>query len=446
MLKKSIIMDKNENIISKLGERYLDFLPERNSFSKVNVFEQMNYDYIYIVDFEDDLFKKYGEIFNSNTEEFIVFNDSFRNEKDIEDLNIAFHLSTYLFHKDEEVMNKERSVIKFQTITDRINQSTIIAQAITKTRDLVNEPSNYLTTFVFAEYIKKIGKKHSLHVEEFTKDDLEKMEANGILSVNSGSDEPARMVKLEYFGGESTQKPYVIVGKGLTFDSGGYSLKPSAGIVNMKSDMGGAATMVSVIEAIAKLKLPINLTCIIPITDNLISPTAYRPDDVITMMNGKTVEIISTDAEGRLILADALTYATKLDPELIIDAATLTGAVVTALGNETTGIFGNDQNNINELLKCTEEANELAWQLPINKEHREGIKGTIATLRNSKREGGSCTAAAFLENFVDNKPWIHLDIAGSSWSNANSTYIKRGGTGRMVYPLIKFFMEVSKNN
>ncbi len=444
MLKKSIIMDKNENIISKLGERYLDFLPEKNSFSKVNVFEQMNYDYIYIVDFEDDLFKKYGEIFSNNTEEFIVFNDSFRDENQIEELNIAFYLSTYRFHKDESEMSKEKAVIKFQTITDRINESTIIAQAITKARDLVNEPSNYLTTSTFADYMKKIGKKHSLHIEEFTIDDLKRMNANGILSVNKGSEEPARMVRLDYQGADINEKPYVIVGKGLMFDTGGYSLKPSNGIVNMKSDMGGAATMISVLEAVTKLKLPINLTCIIPITDNLISSSAYRPDDVITMMNGKTVEIMSTDAEGRLILADALNYATTLEPKLIIDAATLTGAVIAALGNETTGVFGNSDEYIDKLISCTLNSSELAWHMPINKEHRDGIKGNIATLRNSKREGGSCTAAAFLEHFIEDTPWIHLDIAGSSWSNANSTYIKRGGTGRMVYPLINFFKEVSK--
>ncbi len=446
MLKRSIIIDNNEEIIRKLGEGFLNYIPEENQFAKVCTLGRINYDYLYIVNFKDDFLNRYAKLFENSKEEFVVFNDSFNNQNEIFELNIAFHLSTYLFHKDDEVLEKEKSVLKFQDVNDDINKSTVIAQAITRARDLVNEPSNFLTTSVFAEYIKRVGRKLNMRVEEFDKSDLQQMGANGILAVNQGSEEPARLIQLEYKGTSFSEKPYVLVGKGLVFDAGGYSLKPSASIVNMKSDMGGAATMVSVIEAIAKLKLPINVTCLIPITDNLISSTAYRPDDVIKMMNGKTVEVISTDAEGRLILADTLTYAaTKLNPELIIDAATLTGAVIVALGEKTTGIFGNDNESINLLYNETLKASELAWHMPINKEHREGIKGTIATLKNSKREGGSCTAAAFLENFVEELPWIHLDIAGSSWSNGTSGLIKRGGTGSMVYPLINFFRTISKD-
>lgn len=432
-MKKSLIINMNSNKINELPEQFKNYLPKENSCEKITTLNVIDYDYLYITNYDKNTIANFASIFGKE-EEFFVQDDSYSKEE-LENICLAYEKATYTFKRDKK-FTKKHSSLSFINESDVYNESTIIANAISTCKDLVNKPSNELTTTSFAKFLEEMAKKHNLEFNEITKDQLIEMGAGGILAVNKGSLEDARIVKINYNGNSSSSNKYTLVGKGLIFDTGGYSLKPSASIQSMKSDMGGAATCASVFEAVVALKLNINLELVIPITDNLINEKAYRPDDVITFMNGLTTEIISTDAEGRLILADALTIASESKPNLIIDIATLTGAVINALGNDTTGVFGNDTTSINNLIKCCESNGEYAWHLPINDSHREQIKGNVATLKNGANPAGASTAAAFLENFIEENNWIHLDIAGTSWSD------KSGATGAMVRPLVKFFSEI----
>ncbi len=435
-MKKSLIVSCNSKHIDTLPKSFLGYIPKENNFEKIATHGNTEYDYIYITNFMEKELDNFSKLFSNNEEEFFVDGSSYE-ASTIENLYVAFNNANYSYKIDKN-FEASTATLSFLNENNSVKRAKIIAKAINKCKNLINEPSNYLTTNTFTLKLEKLATKYNLDYNVYYKKQLEEAGAGGILAVNKGSKEDARIVQLQYNGADSEERPYVLVGKGIVFDTGGYSLKSTTTIQHMKSDMGGAAVVASVIAAIAQLKLPINVIALIPITDNLISADSYRPDDIITFMNGLTTEIISTDAEGRLILADALVYATQHNPELIIDIATLTGAIVNALGHKTTGVFGNNQNYIDKLINRGLVVNEYIWHMPINEYHREQIKGKIATLRNSASPAGSCTAAAFLENFVEDYNWMHIDIAGTSYDD------KTGATGATIRPLIEFFSTIKE--
>ncbi len=430
-MKKSYVIKNCETSVAKLGECFTMYMPKEETYSKLSTLKVIKEEYLYITNYESNLVNSFEKMFSENKdEEFIIDSESYSNEE-LEKIILAFNKSKYYFSKGSK-LTKNNSTISLTKDISNSKKSEVIASAINKCKDFINEPSNVASTTGFTNMLEDLAKESNLEFSIIDYETLKKDKAGGILAVNQGSEEKARIVKLELNNGSN--KPICLVGKGLVFDTGGYSLKPSSSIVNMKGDMGGGALVSSVISALGKLEAKLNVVAFIPITDNLISAKAYRPDDVITFLNGKTAEIISTDAEGRLILADALTYATWLDPSLIIDAATLTGAIEVALGSDTTGVFGNNKSEIDELVSTVNSLEEYAWHMPINNSHRKLIEGKIATVKNSARPGGACGAAAFLEHFVEDKNWIHLDIAGSAWSD------KTGATGSMVRPLIEYLL------
>jgi leucyl aminopeptidase len=303
----------------------------------------------------------------------------------------------------------------------------IISEATCFARDLGNAPSNLLTPTVLAERAQEASKGLPIKFQAFDLKQIKALKMGGLIAVNQGSDHEPRFIIMEYFGGKKSDGPLVLVGKGLTFDSGGISIKPSAAMEEMKFDMCGSAATIGAILAIAKLKLKINIVTLVASTDNMPSGSAIKPGDIITMMSGKTVEVNNTDAEGRLVLADALTYACKhYKPKAIADAATLTGACVVALGNIFSGVFADDKKLLKNIEQASDECGEKVWHLPMTAEHGEDMKGTYADLQNVSysKGAGSSQGAAFLKFFVEEDiPWAHFDIAGTAWNTGNrATY------------------------
>lgn len=318
----------------------------------------------------------------------------------------------------------------------------IILDGITFARDLQNGPPNIITPTYLMKTCEGIARDHKLNFRAFGKDELKKMNANGILAVGAGSSEPPYLLVLEYLGGKRGDPPFCLVGKGLCFDSGGLSLKTNENMKSMKFDMSGAAVVMAVTKTVAALKLPINLVSLVPAVENMPDGGAYRVDDIITMMSGKTIEVVNTDAEGRIVLADAIHYAiSNFKPKGIIDLATLTGAILIALGRQAAGLFTNNDEFANKILDTAEKTGERCWKMPMYKEYRELIKSDVADIKNSGgREGGSITAAMFLKEFVDDTPWVHLDIAGVADNVKGSPYYQNGlGTGFGVRLLVELF-------
>lgn len=316
----------------------------------------------------------------------------------------------------DEVVLLERDPSKIKMMKAGAARGEIIAQATNLARDLTNEPGNAVTPTRLAQVAKEIAKKYGLEFDMIDRDKAKKLGMGAFLAVAQGSDEPPCIIILRYLGGGKKSAPGLgLVGKAITFDSGGISLKSSEGMQDMKGDMAGGAAVIAAMQAIAQLQPAINVTGIVPATENLPSGKAYKPGDIIKASNGKTIEIISTDAEGRLILADALVYATqtlKLSP--VVDAATLTGAMVVALGHHRTGIFSNDKELTELLARIGDETGEKNWAMPMDPEYAEQIKSDWADMKNSGgRPAGSIIGAMFLKNFVGETRWAHLDIAGS---------------------------------
>ncbi len=434
-MKKSLVINMNSNAINDLPESFKAYFPKEDSYEKISTLSVIDYDYVYVVNFKNLKATNLESLFKDKHEDFYIECNSF-STAEIQNVIIAYENATYTFKRDIK-FEKVESNINFLNDNNQTKESMIIAKSQTLCKNLVNQPSNELTIDTFTTFLQGLAKENNLDYSQINKQELKKLGAGGILAVNQASEEEAKIVKLNY-NGANNDKKYSLVGKGIIFDTGGYSLKNPQIIVTMKTDMAGAATVVAVINAVAKLKLKVNLEVIVPITDNLINEKAYRPDDIITLMNEVTAEIISTDAEGRLILADALVMASNENPELIIDVATLTGAVEGALGLKTAGVFGNNKDYINKIIECSESVDEYAWHLPINDTHREAIKGQIATIKNVANPGGASTAAAFLENFVGDTNWVHIDIAGVGFDE------KIGATANMVRPLIEFFSKVEE--
>jgi leucyl aminopeptidase len=319
-----------------------------------------------------------------------------------------------------------------------VDAGFIVGSAMNSAKTLVNLPHNLLNSIDLANYASDLAKKYGLKAKIYDKPEIEKMGMTAFLAVNQGSSIPPKLIVLKYQGLAKWNNPITLVGKGLTFDTGGYNIKSNS--KNMKSDMGGAATVLGVIEAAAALKLKVNILLIIASTDNMISGDAFVPDDVITAANGKTIEIFSTDAEGRLTLADALWFAqTKENADHILDFATLTGAVVVALGGYT-GVFTNNRKMVKQYLDAAEREQELAWELPIGDFFKKAIQGKVADIDNAgTRSGGASAAAAFLQEFIETgTKWVHCDIAGTA-TDANNF-----GTGSMVRTTLEYIRQFEK--
>jgi len=311
------------------------------------------------------------------------------------------------------------------------------AQGMNLTRELGNLPGNICTPTYLGKEAKKLGKQFDIKVDVLGQKQIEELKMGSFLSVAKGSRQPPHLIVMEYHGAAQKDKPVVLVGKGITFDSGGISIKPGAAMDEMKFDMCGAATVFGVMRTLAELKPKINVIGIIPTCENLPDGSANKPGDVVTSMSGQTIEILNTDAEGRLILCDALTYAEKFKPAAVIDIATLTGACVIALGKQAAGLLGNDQPLMDKLLQAGQKSGDRAWQLPLWEEYQEQLKSNFADMANiGGRDAGTITAACFLSRYTKNFSWAHLDIAGVAWE----TGLTKGATGRPVPLLVSYLL------
>ncbi len=328
-----------------------------------------------------------------------------------------------------------------QTALERaLNTGRIVGESQNFTRDLVNEPSNRMTPTMMAERAKKMAVEVGLKCEVYGADKIKELKMGAFWGVAQGSDEPPALIVLRYEPTGAAEKPHLgLVGKGITFDTGGISIKPADGMEKMKYDMAGGATMIGVMRAIALLKPKVKVTAIVCATENMPSGKAQKPGDVQIAMSGKSIEIINTDAEGRLVLADGLCYARQLGCTHIVDAATLTGAVVVALGYVNAGIFASDDQMYDRFAQANRQAGEKMWRLPLDDEYKEIIKSNIADIVNSGgRWGGAISAAMFLKEFAEDTPWIHLDIAGTAWMEDAKPWIAKGPSGIAVRSLIEF--------
>ena len=315
-------------------------------------------------------------------------------------------------------------------------QGHAIATGMALAKDLGNLPGNICTPTHLAETAESLGKQHKFDVEVLDRDDMEKLGMGSFLSVARGSHQPPKFIVMQYKGGKAKARPIVLVGKGITFDTGGISLKPAAEMDEMKFDMCGAASVLGTFKAIAQMGLPINVVGLVPTTENMPGGGATKPGDVVTSMSGQTIEVLNTDAEGRLILCDALTYAERFKPECVIDIATLTGACVVALGKIPSGLLANDDELAAEILRRGTESGDRAWQLPLWDEYQELLKSNFADMGNiGGRYAGTITAACFLSRFAKDYKWAHLDIAGTAWVSGDA----KGATGRPV-PLLSAFL------
>ncbi|MBV8520072.1 MAG: leucyl aminopeptidase [Acidobacteria bacterium] len=330
---------------------------------------------------------------------------------------------------------------RLRALTTRLKA---VYDGVTTTRDVSNAPCNVMTPEALADRAVEVAKETGIKCTVYGKREIERMKMGGLLAVNRGSVLPPRFVVMEH-APRGAKTHVALVGKGITFDSGGISIKPSEKMEEMKFDMCGAAAVIGIMEAAAKLALPVKLTGIFAATENLPSGSAYKPGEIITMMNGKTVEIVNTDAEGRMILGDALHYASKLKPDHILDYATLTGACVVALGSETAGLFSNNDELARKLIESGERVGDRVWRLPAWSEYKEGIRSEWADMKNTGgRWGGAITAAVFLEEFVDCPSWAHLDIAGTAYAESETAREARGATGAGVRVTIEFLQSLSR--
>jgi leucyl aminopeptidase len=323
------------------------------------------------------------------------------------------------------------------TLKNTLDQAAAIAHGMDLAKTLGNLPGNICTPAYLASKALALGKEHkSIKTTVLEEKDMKKLGMGSFLSVTQGSEQPAKLITLEYHGTDKKQKPVVLVGKGITFDSGGISLKPGAEMDEMKYDMCGAASVLGTLQAIAEMGLKLNVVGVIPTCENLPSGKAIKPGDIVTSMSGQTIEILNTDAEGRLILCDALTYSKKFNPDTVIDIATLTGACVIALGHVASGMFSNEDKLAKELLAAGEQSHDRIWQLPLWEDYQPLLDSNFADMQNiGGRAGGSITAACFLSRFTKDYRWAHLDIAGTAWKSGKD----KGATGRPV-PLLTQYL------
>ncbi len=371
--------------------------------------------------------------------------------------NIAFgaKLQSYRFNKyfvdkkkDKEfyVQNLNFTTDDTEKAKEQFKDLDILSNNIFFTRDLVSEPANILNPESYAKICKSLS-KDGLKVEILGEKQMRKLGMNSLLAVGQGSSKESKLVILKWNGGNKTDKPLAFVGKGVTFDTGGISIKPSANMEDMKSDMGGSAVVVGLMRNLAQRKARVNAVGVVGLVENMPSGDAQRPSDVVVSMSGQTIEVINTDAEGRMVLADALHYVnTKFKPELIIDLATLTGAIIVCLADIYAGLFSNDDNLANNLINSGTETNEKLWRMPVGEEYDQMINSDIADMKNvgSGRGAGSTTAAQFLKRFVGDTKWAHLDIAGVAWKGKGDAMAIKGASGFGVNLLNNFVKKYEK--
>ena len=324
-----------------------------------------------------------------------------------------------------------------------VTEGRVIAEAQNFTRNLVNEPSNLLTPSGMADAARKMAAEQKLECEVLDRDRMAELGMGALLGVAQGSAEPPNLIVIRYRPAQAASDAHLgLVGKGVTFDSGGISIKPSDGMEKMKYDMAGGAAMIGAMRALAELKPPIPVTAFIPCVENMPGSRAQRPGDIVTSMSGKTIEVINTDAEGRLILADAMTYARKQGCTHLIDAATLTGAIVVALGHLNVGLFANNDGLRDRVLDAARRGGERMWAMPMEDDYKEYLKSAFADISNvGGRWGGAITAAIFLKEFAEDTPWVHLDIAGTAWLDDGKPYMAKGPTGLPVRTLVRLAMD-----
>ncbi len=320
-----------------------------------------------------------------------------------------------------------------------LDRGRIIADAQNFTRTLVNEPANRLTPTILAQRAAAMAKEQQLECEILDQDRMKQLGMGSLLGVAQGSSEPPALIILRYTPAAPSSKDHLaLIGKGVTFDTGGVSIKPADGMEKMKYDMAGGAAVIGAMQAIAQLKPPVAVTAFIPAVENMVGSRAQRPGDIVKSLNGKTIEVLNTDAEGRLILVDAITYALRLGCTHLVDAATLTGAIQIALGNVNVGAFTNNDALLNRVLSAGKSEGEKMWQLPMDDEYKEQLKSAFADLANiGGRPGGSITAAWFLREFVGDTPWVHLDIAATAWNDDSKPHLSKGPTGVCVRTFTK---------
>ncbi len=358
-----------------------------------------------------------------------------------------YDFTEYRTEKKEEIKRVDEIAVLIEKenkeIKKGLDDGIKISEAVYLARDMINHPSNTATPTYLSEQAKRVARKSGIKCRILEKADMQRLKMGALLAVARGSDEPPKFIIMEYNGGKKGEPPVMFVGKGLTFDSGGISIKPSEKMEEMKHDMAGGAAAISAIKAAADLKLPVNVVSLIPATENMPSGKADKPGDVVKAMSGKTIEVISTDAEGRMILADALTYGERYKPKAVIDLATLTGAVIIALGYHATGLLGNDKDLIEAIKKAGEKSGERVWELPLWEEYEEQNKSDIADVKNvGGRPAGTITAAAFLKKFADKFKWVHLDIAGTVWEYNGKPYIPKGAVGVGVRLLVEYLKSI----
>jgi leucyl aminopeptidase len=358
----------------------------------------------------------------------------------------SYRFDRFKTRKDDEETSgrpEELTVLGERDIAEAVEAARVAAEAENFARELQDEPSNVVTPSYLAGRANAIAEEHStVSCEVMGREQIKEKGLGGLAAVSQGTAEEPQLIVLRYLGGGD--ETLGLVGKGVTFDTGGISIKPSASMHEMKMDMSGAAAVLEAVSAIAKLEVPIDIVCVIPSTENMPSGTAIKPGDIITQLNGKTVEVNNTDAEGRLILADALAYAVELGADRLVDLATLTGAVLIALGSTYAALISNDDAFAAQVEAAAERTGELVWRLPLHPEYKELTKGTAADLTNAsaKRKAGTIYAGSFLEEFVDGKPWVHLDIAGTAW-DVGREYVGKGPTGYGVRLLVDLARSLS---
>ena len=359
----------------------------------------------------------------------------------------SFDSDTYKSDRKVQAIDSVTIVVKGDqaSLQKAMDEARILGESQNFTRELVNEPSNHMTPTILAEQAQKMCQEVGLKCEIYGADKIKELKMGAFWGVAQGSDEPPALIVMKYEPAGAPEKPVIgLVGKGITFDTGGISIKPSDGMEKMKYDMAGGATMIGAMRAIALLKPKVKVISIVCATENMPSGKAQKPGDIQTAMSGKTIEIINTDAEGRLVLADGLCYARQLGCTHLIDAATLTGAVVVALGYANAGIFANDDALYERFAKALNKAGERMWRLPVNDEYLDMTRSSIADLVNTGgRWGGASTAAAFLREFAEDTPWLHLDIAGTAWTEEAKPWIAKGPSGIAVRSLVEFVRDFS---
>lgn len=367
-----------------------------------------------------------------------------------QNLIMGLILGTYEFNKFKSNNSKSKDT-QYNFIWSKLNQKDFessvakgegIANATCLTRDLVNEPPDTMTPTKLAEHARQIADENGLGCEIFNNVEIKERGMGGIYAVSKGSLQDPRFIHLIYKPKKKARKKIAIVGKGITFDSGGLCIKPADYMKTMKMDMGGSAVVLGVMKAISLIKPSVEVHGLISAAENMTGGGAYKPDDVVTAMNGKTIEVVNTDAEGRIVLSDALSFAVDMGVDEIVDLATLTGACIVALGTYTAGVMGNNQLVINKILKAANTVDEKVWQLPMDDELRKDIESDVADVKNvGSRYGGAITAGMFLEKFVDDTPWAHIDIAGPTFIEKGGDFYPKGATGFGVQTILQYLLE-----